>query len=213
MWTPDGSRVAFGSTLEGASAIQWTLADGSGAAETLLTSDSPIVPAAWSPDGKALVYREDSPEPHLFLARIDENEVGTALFETAFVQHSASVSPDGKWLAYVSDRSGSLEVYVWAMNGSAGEHQVSSGGGWEPVWSVDGTELFYRGPNSEVMVASLQAEPFRIVSSELVMEATRFWSGAAARAGRAHYDIDPQGDRFLMLDMRATDRPQINSNW
>ncbi len=181
--------------------------------KTLLPSEYPVFPAAWSPQGNQLVFQEDSPNPNLFVADVGDGGSGTAFLETVFSEHSATLSHSGEWLAYVSNRSGSNEVYVRPFPGPGAEQVISRGGGSEPVWGPDDTELFFRGPGDFLMVASLQSEPFQVLSREVAFADRRFWRGP----GRVHYDIHPDGQRFLMMNMQGSEgtRPRINVvlNW
>jgi len=182
---------------------------------TLLESEFPVIPNAWSPDGNLLVFREDSPNPNLFVTEIGNDGSRRALLDSEFTRHSATLSPSGTWIAYVSNRSGSDEVYVVAFPDPGAEHVISSGGGVEPVWSAEDTELFYRRTNGiSQMVALLQTEPFRVLSREVLFETPDFW---AMTIGRAQYDFHSDDRRFLMLNMRGTDtdRAQIHivQNW
>ena len=189
-------------------------ADGAGPVETLLESAFPVVPNAWSPDGDLLVFREDSPSPNLFVTEVGNDGSRRALFDSEFMRHSATLSPSGTWLAYVSNRSGADEVYVVAFPEPKAEHVISSGGGLEPVWGPDETELFYRRTDGiSQMVVSLQPEPFRVLSPEALFETPDFWGAF----DRAQYDFHSDDQRFLMLNMRGTDvdRAQIHvvQNW
>ncbi len=212
VWTPNGSGVAFNSGSAASFAIQWTTEDGTSEVKTLLASEYPVFPAAWSPEGNQLVFQEDSPNPNLFVADVRDGGSRTAFLETDFSEDSATLSHSGNWLAYMSDRSGSYEVYVRPFPGPGAEHVISRGGGEEPVWSADDTELFYR-PGPFLMVASLQTEPFQVLSREVVFADQVFWRGPH----RAHYDIHPDGQRFLMMNMQGSEglRPKINIvlNW
>ena len=137
-WTCDGERVAFASDRAGLADLFWRPADGSGIAEPLLTADHLQFPASLSCDGRYLTYREIHP------------------------------SPDGRWLAYVSDLSGMNEVYVNSFPDPGGRRQVSIDGGTEPVWSPDGTELFYRN-GAALMAAAVETTPdFRVRSREVL---------------------------------------------
>ncbi len=213
IWTPNGSGVTFNSGSAAPFSIRWTTGDGTSEVKTLLPSEYPIFPAAWSPEGNQLVFQEDSPNPNLFVADVRDGGSRTALLETDFSEQSATLSHSGEWLAYVSDRSGSDEVYVRPFPGPGAEQVISRGGAEEPVWGPDDTELFYRSNDTFLMVAVLQTEPFQVRSREVVFADQRFWRGPE----RAHYDIHPDGQRFLMLNMLSSEgpRPKINVvlNW
>ena len=213
LWTNDGEKVAFGSGSPGAYLIQWAPADGSGQVETLIQSNYPIFPEAFSGDGTQLVLREDSPNPSLFVSQLAEEGSRMPFLATEASESGASLSHNGKWLAYDSDSSNITEVYVRPFPGPGGEILVSKSGGRSPVWGPDDTELFYlTTDDAQMMVASLQIEPFLVLGEARLLDTLGFWSVDY----RAHYDVHPDGRRFLMLaESEDESRPRINVilNW
>ncbi len=213
LWTNDGKQVAFGSGSPGAYLIQWAPADGSGAVETLIQSNYPIVPEAFSHDGTQLVFREDFPNPSLFVGELTEEGSRTPFLATEASESAATLSHNGKWLAYDSDSSGVNEVYVRPFPGPGGETLVSTGGGRSPVWGPDDTELLYwLLDQTQMMVASLQIEPFLVLGKARLLDSTPFWSVSY----RAQYDVHPDGQRILVLaESENESRPRINVvlNW
>ena len=106
------------------------------------------------------------------------------------------LSPDGKWLAYVSDETGRLEVYVRSFPSMGGKTQVSTSGATEPRWSRDGSELFYRSVQNEFVSARVEAGPtFRILDRTVLFE-----DNFVRRDWLASYDVHPSGDRFLLTE-------------
>jgi serine/threonine-protein kinase len=202
VWTPDGARVTFASGSVGSFAIQWTRADGSGPVETLLKSQYPVWPEAWHADGGQLVFRESSTSNNLFVLDVQDRS-RRALLDSDFSELSAALSHDGKLLAYESNMGGSYEVYVRLFPGPGPETVVSIGGGFGPTWSPDDSELYYRvSSDLHFVAASLQSEPrFRVIGQEKLFEGARFWS----RFFGANYDVHPDGQRFLVLNMRSAD--------
>ncbi len=204
IWTPDGARVTFTSGSVGSFAIRWTRADGSGPVETLLESQYPVWPEAWHADGGQLVFRESSTSSNLFVLDAQDQSL-KALLDSDFSEQSAALSHDGKLLAYESNRGGSKEVYVRPFPGPGPETAVSIGGGGGPTWSPDDSELYYRA-GDDFMVASFQSDPrFRVLSRERLFEGARFW-------GRESYDVHPDGQRFLVLNMRSADEEVAKIN-
>jgi Tol biopolymer transport system component len=211
VWTPDGACVTFASGSNGFFAIQRTRADVSGPVEMLIESQYQVWPEAWHPDGGQLVFREYSTSNNLFVFDAQDRS-RKALLESDFLEHSAALSHDGKLLAYESNRTGgSNEVYVRPFPGPGAETAVSIGGGYGPTWSPDDSELYYRGRGQlDFMRASLQSDPrFRVVGREKLFEGARFWGMLSFRA---HYDIHPDGRRFLVLNMRSEDEEVGNIN-
>jgi len=122
------------------------------------------------------------------------------LVASPYEESYAAPSPDGRWLAFVSNQSGTQEVYVQRLDGGDGDQvQVSQGGATEPVWSPDGRELFYRsmtGGKSELMAATLRAESDLVVTSQRVLFPVDEMVGGQPHA---NYDISPDGQTFAMV--------------
>ena len=142
------------------------------------------------------------------------------LLQKEYTEFQPQISPDGKWMAYVSSESGNREIYVRPFpDVDKGRWQVSKDGGDSPLWSPDGKELFYR-KNDEVIAVSVETEPiFKTVKSE-----TLFQKNYVSRTGQhfTPWDIHPDGKRFLMMKESTGDettketlRPTINivANW
>ena len=199
LWTPDGLRVLFTSSRDGAqSNLFWKAADGTGQVERLTTSPNFQIPGSFSPDGKRLVFSEVTPETSMDLHVLSMEGEPTAqpLLQTQFDEGSAAISPDGRWVAYNSNESGRFEVYVRPFpKVEAGKWQISSDGGVKPVWGPQGRELFYR--NGEAMtVVRIQADPnFTPGGSEVLFTG----SYISDSFGHTDYDISPDGQQVLMV--------------
>jgi serine/threonine-protein kinase len=208
-WTPDGASVTFASGSVGTFAIRWIPADGSGPAETLLESQYSIWPEAWHADGGQLVFAENSTSNNLFVFNV-QNRSRKVLLDSDFSEHSATLSHDGKLLAYVSNRGGTNEVYVRPFPIPGPETVVSIGGGYGPTWSRDDSELYSRvSGEHHFMAASFQSEPrFRVKSRQKLFESVHFWYTHSGR----QYDVHPASQRFLVLNMRSVDEEMDNIN-
>jgi hypothetical protein len=114
----------------------------------------------------------------------------------------ARVSPDGRWIAYMSSRSGQTEVYVHSVSGSKEEHPISSDGGVEPLWNPNGKELFYRAGN-QVIAASLQITSERVTVTR--RQPLPFNAGRSPLPVWANYDVSHDGNRFLFAKSPAND--------
>ncbi len=196
IWTPDGQRVAFGSSE---APLSWKAADGTGEVETLVESSSSQFPQAFSPDGTALVFEDrNSAGASLGMLSLEGERISTLLLETAFWERNAALSPDGGWMAYASDESGQFEVYVRPFpDVNGGRWQVSSGGGDWPLWSPNGREFFYVGSEG-MMAVPIETEPtFTQGTVDLLFDLGPYWT-PVARTNR-RIDISPEGDRFLLL--------------
>jgi hypothetical protein len=145
-----------------------------------------------------LSLKDDKPQPFL---------------RTPSVETAPCFSPDGHFIAYASDESGRVEIYVRPYPGPGGKSQISIGGGSEPVWNPKGGELFYRAEN-KMMVVDVTTQPtFSAGKPKMLFE------GPYVPTPRSFpdYDVSPDGQRFLMLKpSQQTQSPaQINValNW
>jgi len=162
IWTPDGKDLFFEAIGPVAPAMYWIRSDGSGEPQRLTNDGIRRIPSSFSPDGKQLAYTQstDSGIPEIWTAPIegdvDHPKLGKAeLFvRTASPGWAASpeFSPDGRWLAYISNETGISEVYVRPFPGPGGRLQISTGGGSYSVWSRNQRELFYLGADRRIMV-------------------------------------------------------------
>ena len=215
IWTPDGLRVAFGSPRGGVADLYWRSADGTGGAERLTESPNAQVPHAVTPDGQQLVFRELSVDTggDLHVLSLGDGHTVTPLVATEFDERNADLSRDGRWLAYQSDESGQLEVYVRPFpDVDADRWQISTGGGTRPLWAPDGSELFYQ-TESALMSVSLSQNDDGLSPGppEVVLEGRYVGFGSGAGPGRA-YDVSPDGQKFLMIkDAGATGRSVTSS--
>jgi serine/threonine protein kinase/Tol biopolymer transport system component len=213
LWTPDGKRIVFKGT---GNRLFWQPADGSAAANTLTNSElsGNNVPGSWSPDGQVLAFMEINPNTGydvytLPLAdRKPQPFVRTLSLETA-----PRFSPDGHFIAYASDESGRVEIYVRPYPGPGGKWQISTEGGSEPVWNPKGRELFYR-TGHKMMAVDVTTQPSFSVGKPRML-----FDGPYVPTPRSFpdYDVSPDGQRFLMLkpSEQAQAPAQINVvlNW
>jgi serine/threonine protein kinase/Tol biopolymer transport system component len=197
VWTPDGKRVAFSSSMAGTYDLYWKLADFSGTAEPLLVKEGEQLEISFTPEGKLLVFRERHPvtSRDIWILPLDGERTPQPFLNTSFNERSPMLSPDGRWLAYVSDDSGRSEIYVRTFSDLSGSRwQVSTDGGTEPLWAKNGKELFYRGSN-RFFSASIETEPtFKVGTREALFEDV-YWNSAV----HTLYDIHPDGKRFVMV--------------
>lgn len=206
-WTPDGRRVAFASTRgdKVTNNLYWRRADGSGEAEPLTRSKNAQVPMSWHPTGRVLAYGERNPESRgdIMMLPLEGDEVSgwtpgtpTVFLGSTFEEWGAAFSPDGRWLAYQSNESGRIEVYVRPFTGSGEKTQVSTGGGLHPTWSRNGKELFYQDASDwTLMVANYvtEGDSFRVEKPQQVGRLPRRGMGMPGFA------LHPDGQRFAVL--------------
>ncbi|RMF65806.1 MAG: hypothetical protein D6743_07435, partial [Calditrichaeota bacterium] len=128
---------------------------------------------------------------------------------TGFAEAAAVFSPDGKWIAYQSDASGQFEIYVKSFPGPGAAHRVTTAGGREPLWSRDGSELFYRQGDAMMATAVDTKGGFRSERPTLLFEGSYL-----TERSRANYDVSPDGERFLMVQGGAPARQiKVVLNW
>ena len=144
VWSPDGSRVAFQSDREKDTGDVYVVrADGSGQPELLFASDGPASPTDWSPDGRYLSVDQGVGKNDLRIVPVDGSEPFT-LVATPFDEGYARFSPDGKWVAYISNESGRYQLYLTRFPSGEGKWQLSADGGdWAIGWKDDGSEIFF----------------------------------------------------------------------
>jgi eukaryotic-like serine/threonine-protein kinase len=199
-WTPDGRRVVFGWSKVGpTSALFWQPVDGSSPMERLTTSDNSQWPGSLSPDGDTLAFVEDRPETgaDILLLDLRSRRVTPFLNSTAH-EMDPTFSPDGRWVAYVSDESGRWETYVKPFPGPGGKWQVSSEGGGQPLWARSGRQFFYRSWDRRKVWAV-------DVRTEQGFSAGRprpLFDGSGFQGGASHsWDISLDGQRLLMVKL------------
>ena len=200
IWTPDGMHLVFESRDEGVPELTRIRADGTGSPEPILVREDRIsvVPFDWTPDGETLLFGEASAgdtDIGTFSTGDDSSEL---LIDDDFRKVSAAVSPDGHWIAYSSDRTGQLEVYVQPFPDLGARHRISTSGGTSPRWSPHGTELFYQSLDGRQLLAvPIATEPtFRPGVPEPMFEG----SFLPPRGSTRSYDVEPiTGDRFLVI--------------
>jgi Tol biopolymer transport system component len=198
VWTLDGEHVIYRSDTTTGPNIFRSRADGTGGAESL--AKGPYVsPHSLSPDGKQLVYRDtaDKTGRDLFVMGLVPPGPPKPIIQTEFQEENAEISPDGRWIAYESNESGERNIYVRPFPAvDAGKWQVSSGGGWTPMWSRNSRELFYRSAN-EFLVSNIAVRPAGAAFAFTKPKA--LFPFGYLFAGTRTYDISADGRKFLMV--------------
>jgi len=214
VWMPDGKHIVFESEGTGNFSLQWIRADGAGEAQRLLESKNAQTPYSFSADGNRLAFSEKNAETRtdLWTLPLDTTDPEhpkpgkpQLFLRTPFTQEAPAFSPDGRWVAYSSTESGRREVYVrpFPAGGPSGPVRVtiSTGGGRTPIWSRDGRELFYEGPDGRIMATAYTAQGDSFVAGKPLP-----WSNKQlANIGPAGWDLDraPDGKRFVATVSRA----------
>jgi DNA-binding winged helix-turn-helix (wHTH) protein/WD40 repeat protein len=181
VWSPDGKWIAFAWAHGGRHEIFRAAADGSRPPERLLGGDDSRIPTSFSPDGRLLAFTDVSPTTGADLWVLPLGGSPRPFLRTRFDEEGGRISPDGRLLAYGSNESGSMEVYVRSFPDPGGKWQISAGGGSLPAWSADGRRLVYRRGS-------------RLMTVELTHGGDGSWS-----AGPPHKVLDePELERFAL---------------
>ena len=206
VWSPDGKHIVFG-TLTAGSALFWMRSGGGGEPQRLLESQSDLVAWSFSSDGRRLACHEINPETgyDLWTVPLDTSDPDhpKAGKPEPFLQTPANelvprFSPDGRWIAYRSDESGTEEIYVRPFPSSAGgKWQISTGGGLYGIWSNNGRELFYETADNRIMVMD-----YTVNGDAFVPGKPRLWSSTQLfYPGLSNLDLAPDGKRFAVFTM------------
>ena len=202
LWSPDGSRIVFGSASTGLLNLYEKPLSGAGEARLLVASSEDKFPTDWSRDGRFLVYHTFGGKTawDLWVAPTDGGKPFPFL-ASRFTEVQGQISPDGRWMAYATDESGRFEIYVAEFPGRRGRWQVSTNGGMQPVWRADGRELFYLGPDQTLLSSEVRsgvsfeaAAPVALFKANFPPSVPAYWR---------YYDTSADGQRFLVAALLA----------
>ena len=199
-WTPDGQRVLFTSARNGPPNLFVTALTQPAPAERVASSDHMQIAGSWSADGGTLAFVERRPTTgrDILLVSPRDSRPPRPWLASPHEESAPRLSPDGRWLAYVSNQSGHDEVYVSPVASAAQAYPISSGGGAEPVWSATAQELFYRSPDG-LMTAALSGTATRAPRTRLLFKG-EFVGGTV---DSSNYDAMPDGQRFIMIQRQS----------
>jgi len=198
IWAPDGRRFV----VRAASGLTMHDADGSGRSEVIPGTSSFDYPGAIAPDNDTLIMLRASQDTSFDIYALSLREPGKLrpILRTPAYEGGARLSPDGKWLSYVSNESGQYEVYVRPFAGPDRRWPVSTDGGTQAVWNPNGRELFYRNGN-KMMAVDVTATPDLKLSTPHLLFEQRYAFSAGITI--ANYDVSRDGQRFLMVKNEA----------
>jgi serine/threonine-protein kinase len=201
LWTPDGRGIVFDSSDGTRHDMYWIRADGSGEAQRLTDDKVQGTPRSFSPDGKRIAFEAFGTSQSIWTAPMEGDPNRPRLGKAEPVQAPSDwpdgqFSPDGRWMAYVSAESGNSDVFVRPFPGPGGKWQVSTGGGGFPIWSRNGRELFFVGPDQHIMVTS-----YTVTSNTFTPRTPRIWSEKrfVNPVTESPYDVAPDGKRFAVI--------------
>ena len=208
VWTPDGTRVLF-RTLTG---MYWTAADGSGHPEAIAGSLSGDLPCSVSRDGDTLAFMRQNAQTSrdIYVLSLRGQPRPRPVVSTFAYEGGAQFSPDGHWMAYASDESGQMQVYVRPFPGPDRRWPVSTQGGTQPLWNRNGKEIFYRIGN-KMMVVDVSGSGDLTFSQPRQLFDQRY---VFQNVSLANYDVSPDGQQFVMVkDEAGSGRLNVVLNW
>jgi DNA-binding winged helix-turn-helix (wHTH) protein/Tol biopolymer transport system component len=201
LWAPDGERVAF-TSRNGLDLSIRSAASGE-SPPPLLSGGTLKILNDWAPAGDTIVYSQSSVDTKLDLWAITiADGRSTPLLATPYNEVQARFSPDGRWLAYVSDETGALEVYVASYPGLERRYQVSTTGGGQPQWRADRRELFFVSADRELMSVAVSGTDTLTFAAPHALFRPPFNGGP--NDARDHYAVSADGSRFLVDGAAAT---------
>ena len=214
-WSPAGDEIAYSSFVTGSFRIMSKAWNGTGEAKTLRSTEVMKGPQDWSPDYRYLIYETISHETKGDLFYSERHKDGSlgepvTFLQSPFDEGSPKFSPDGQFVAYVSDESGRDEIYVRTFPGGDGKWRVSTNGGTAPRWRRDGKELFY------VQRTTLMAVTIRTAPRFTAGTPARLFERQMLESMNPEYDVTPDGKRFLVREEPADERPlaiHVVDNW
>lgn len=203
VWSPDGRQLIYQS--EGSNlANLYRKSLGGGEGERLFESTEAQYPEDWSSDWRYVVYVSGGARAVYFLDLTAMEPKPTLLSESTFQKDEYHFSPDGKWIAYNSNESGRVEVYVASFPDLRPKRQVSNGGGCQPLWRGDGRELFYLQLDGKLMSVEIETTS----GLEPTVPKQLFQTSISPNPLWNQYSVSKDGKRFLVLEREESD--QIN---
>jgi serine/threonine-protein kinase len=210
-WSPDGSRIVFAATGEEERGTVWSqLASGGTPAERLFANPYLTPFATMSPDGRWLLVNSLRESWDVFRVALDSERVAEPYLNTDASEFNPRFSPDGRWVAVVTDESGRDEVFVRSFPEPSSKIQISVDGGSEPIWARDGRRLYYRA-GSVLMAAQVSLAPtFGLLARDTILADAAF----AAAGILADYDVAVDGQRVLAILPEQEDfKIVVSPNW
>jgi eukaryotic-like serine/threonine-protein kinase len=223
-WAPDGQRITYSSAKSGVLGIYRTRPGSTTPAESLIASSHLTYTGAWLGDGSAIVTAgtdliesagtqlRDQSNADIALVQNGGHGPIAPLVASPYQEEFPALSPDSRWLAFVSDQSGRQEVYVQPLRADGDQIQISQEGGTEPVWAPDGRELYYRstaGGQVELIAATVRTAPVFMVIARHPMFSV---SDMVGTAPHANYDVSPDGRTFAMVQRSPSTRIVVIQN-
>ncbi len=212
-------QIAFGSNRRGTPDPYVKPASGAEDERLLLADEEAGPPSDWSPDGQFILYARQRAlglqRDDIWALPVDGHRKAFPVVQTPFHEENGQFSPDGKWIAYQSNESGEMEIYLQPFPGPGPRTRISSDGGVQVRWRHDGKEVFYLAPDNRLMAVLVQFDSDRVnVGTPMPLFASGL-TGPVPRSPYArHYMVSPDGQRFLVNTARPVTLPiTVVLNW
>jgi eukaryotic-like serine/threonine-protein kinase len=204
IWSPDGNHIVWLSTRGGERAFYRKLASGGGQEELLLKSDVNFMPYDWSADGRFILYMRYPPQTRgdIWVLPLRGDRQPIPFLQTPFHETRARFSPDGRWIAYMSNETGAYEIYVQPFPATGAKWQVSTKSGSNPQWRGDGKELYYHADDGKQIAVEVRSGK----TFEPGVPQVLFDLREARLVSNTNYAVAKDGQRFLFVT-----RPQLAS--
>jgi len=218
VWSPDDKFIAFASNQGANRHIYQQAANGSGTATPLVAAQGDEILPSWSSDGRYLVFQSHSNQGNspweIWAAPLfGDRKTFPVAQNPHFLQGDAALSPDGKWLAYDTDETGRLEVYLMPFLHGGGKWQLSTSGGGCSRWRADGKELFYMSLDNKLMSVEISEQASSVVIGKVQ---PLFQANPVPRAPECMYDVTPDGQKFVVVTLALEPGSQpltLTLNW
>jgi len=198
IWSPDGSSIVWASNRKGHYDLYQKVASGAGSDEILFESDENKYSTSWSADGRYIAFNSTNIRGNtgsdIWVLPMFGDRKAFPFLQTPANEVDAQFSPDGRWIAYVSDESGMNQVYIAPFPAAGGKWQVSRGGGTEPRWRGDGKEIFFVSLDYKITAVTINAKGANLE----VGSAEPLFDIHPANPPGYHYDVTSDGKRFLV---------------
>ena len=197
VWGPEDGQITFSSARQGVPSLYKVPINNSEAVATLIAGEYPLDHSySWSSDGRLLAYTETRPETGMDIWLKKANAPAEAVLNSSAYECCPVFSPDGQWMAYISDESGRPEIYLKSLSNPETTYQLSDNGGREPIWSHGGKEVFY-WQDRQLMVVEVTTDSGISVSDPEPLFQGVFVSSTST--WRPRFDVSPSDDEFVII--------------
>jgi Tol biopolymer transport system component len=205
-WTPDSSHISIGHRRAGTLDFYWLPADATAGPELLKRNERIAFVTSWTRDLQTMIYSQSNGKGSDVWTYDQQRRIASPLLQSAATIYAPRLSPDQRWLAYVSNVRGSFQLYVTSYPSLAGQWQLTSDGAREPIWSADGRELFYRSGDQVFAIPIERTQPFTAGRAVALFRGPYF---QPIGPGIRSYGVSADGKRFLMMREIGSSAPML----